>query len=154
MRAVKIENEAAMMLFGAALAGCITGQTSVHIAGPLGAGKTTLCRGIIRAMGHAGAVKSPTFTLVEPYEIQGRHIFHFDLYRLNDPRELEYIGVDEYFDAQSCCLIEWPERAAGQLPPHDLDIQIALLEQQREVYISANSQYGERICQQLTQKYI
>ncbi len=138
-------------MFGAALAACLTGQTSVHIAGPLGAGKTTLCRGIIRAMGHQGAVKSPTFTLVEPYEINGRHVFHFDLYRLNDPRELEYIGVDEYFGEESFCLVEWPERAAGQLPPQDVDIQIDIVGQMRDLHISANSLHGERICQQLEQ---
>ncbi len=142
-----------MLGFGAALAAGLSGRASIHIAGSLGAGKTTLCRGVIRALGYQGAVKSPTFTLVEPYEIDGQRIFHFDFYRLEDPKELDYIGIDEYFDAGSFCLIEWPERALGQLPGHDVEIQIDLVGQMRDLHFRANSRRGEQICQQLERAY-
>ncbi|MCO7224868.1 tRNA (adenosine(37)-N6)-threonylcarbamoyltransferase complex ATPase subunit type 1 TsaE [Pleionea sp. CnH1-48] len=97
----------------------------IYLLGELGAGKTTLVRGLLRSLGFEGSTKSPTYTLVEPYLVGGRHIFHFDLYRLADPEELEYIGVDEYFgEQQGLCLIEWPDKGQGWLPEPELIIHL------------------------------
>ena len=138
-----------MLGLGARLASLLHGEGVVHLSGGLGAGKTTLCRGILRAMGHSGAVKSPTFTLVEPYQILDSEVYHFDLYRLADPGELEYIGIDEYFGNNKLCLIEWSEKAIGYLPQHDLEITIDVLGEKRIIGVRSNSQSGEEICTQL-----
>ena len=142
-----------MLALGRHLAELLQGSGAVFISGSLGAGKTTLCRGLLHAMGHTGAVKSPTFTLVEPYEIQGVEVSHFDLYRLSDPGELDYIGIEEYFSGKGLCLVEWPEKAAGNLPQHDLDISIDVLGEKRNISIQAMSLDGETICESLAQIY-
>jgi tRNA threonylcarbamoyladenosine biosynthesis protein TsaE len=119
-----VHGEAAMLAFGAALAARLPAHGIVFLVGELGAGKTTLARGILRGLGFTGRVKSPTYTLVEPYGFSGIHVYHFDFYRINDPRELAFIGLDEILSSQALKLIEWPERAAGQLPEPDLVIHI------------------------------
>ena len=149
IQTIEIENENAMLAFGADLGDLLAGHGAGLISGDLGAGKTTLCRGLLHRMGHEGAVKSPTFTLVEPYEVNGRQVYHFDLYRLSHPDELDYIGIEEYFDGDALCLIEWPEKAAGSLPAHDLEIGIDVSGEKRNIQLRANSERGEKVCESL-----
>ncbi len=109
---------------GAALAR-VEGVRTVYLEGDLGAGKTTWVRGLLRALGHAGPVRSPTYTLVESYELDSGTILHFDLYRLGDPEELEYLGVRELHAPGALWLIEWPERGRGWLPEPDLRVRLS-----------------------------
>ena len=127
------QDEAALLAFGAELSDQFMNGGTVYLSGELGAGKTTLVRGILRARGYEGAVKSPTYTLVEPYELDGKTIYHFDLYRLGDPEELEYLGGRDYFTEKALCLVEWPEMAKGFLPEADLFIEIVYADQGRDV---------------------
>lgn len=100
------------------------GSAVVFLEGQLGAGKTTLVRGLLQAVGHTGAVKSPTYTLLEPYNVQGHEVYHFDLYRVNDPQELEFVGFDEIVDGPGLKLFEWAEKAHGWLPEPDVCVRI------------------------------
>ena len=126
--------------FGARLAECCRGGLLVFLHGDLGAGKTTLVRGLLRGLGYTGPVKSPTFTLIEPYHLTSRTVFHFDLYRVADPEELEYMGARDYFRERAVCLIEWPERASGWLTRPDLEVRLAYEADARRAYLSGKTE--------------
>lgn len=150
MNQLIILNADAMENLGAQLARhCLSG-TVIFLYGELGAGKTTLVRGFLRGLGHSGIVKSPTYTLVEPYEAVSPPVYHFDLYRLHDPDELEAMGIRDYFDKKAILVIEWPERAGQILPAPDLCCYIALLVDGREVELKALTERGHSILQQLS----
>lgn len=144
-----VADAAAMEALGAALARVIEGGLIVHLTGELGAGKTTLVRGVLRGLGHAGSVRSPTYTLVEPYELAGRRVYHLDLYRLADPEELEWIGIRDLLDADSLALIEWPERGGGVLPPADLVMALEYFGTGRRVTLTGHSDAGDRVIGQV-----
>ena len=134
-----------MLKLGVPLAACLAAGAVVYLQGDLGAGKTTLVRGIVQSLGHSGAVKSPTYTLVEPYELGELKVFHFDLYRLGDPEELEFIGIRDYFAEDSLALIEWPERGLGFLPPADLVVRIEREGTGRRLLFAADSERGREM---------
>lgn len=140
-----LENEAATVAIGNSLAQIIQQGAVLFLHGDLGAGKTTLTRGIVQGAGHNGKVKSPTYTLVEPYELELCSIYHFDLYRLGDPEELEYMGIRDYFSPSAICIIEWPEKGHGFIPLPDLNITMEYVEEQRKINIEAGSERGEAL---------
>jgi tRNA threonylcarbamoyladenosine biosynthesis protein TsaE len=140
---LKLPDHAATEALGAALASGARAGRVIHLRGDLGAGKTTLVRGLLRALGHAGRVKSPTYTLVEPYELSSLHFYHFDFYRLKNQEEWEQAGFREYFNPQALCAVEWPERAHGLLAPPDLDIELRFEGERRFARLSAHSALGE-----------
>ena len=139
--------EADTLDLGAALATAIAPGLVIYLVGELGAGKTTLARGLLRGLGFKGKVKSPTFTLVEVYEVSRLYLYHFDFYRFtgsNNSREFEETGFREYFNPQSVCIVEWPDKAAG-LPIADLKIELQVIEgaaSGRNVSIFADSEAG------------
>lgn len=130
--------------FGARIAAALPDVRLVYIRGPLGAGKTTLVRGLLRALGYHEPVKSPTFTLVEPYSFEGWSLYHFDLYRLNDPGELEFIGFRDYVQG-GVCVVEWPERGQPLLPLPDVDVMIQPNNGERRVRLVAHTPQGEAL---------
>jgi tRNA threonylcarbamoyladenosine biosynthesis protein TsaE len=145
-----LRGESAQEAFGGRLAAASgNGPLLVYLEGELGAGKTTLVRGFVRGLGHRGAVKSPTYTLVEPYEIDGRQVYHLDLYRVADPDELEYLGLREMLDEDAVLLIEWPERGAGWLPPPDLRIGIRHCAEGRELVVDPGGARGGAVVARL-----
>lgn len=133
---------------GAAGHGTLGGR--IFLSGDLGAGKTTLTRGLMRGYGVQGAVKSPTYTLVEPYEFDDCRLYHFDLYRLADPEEVEFLGVSEYFDEANLCVIEWAEKGKGYLPCPDLEIILGVEGPGRSICWEGRTAKGESIGHRLS----
>ena len=143
-------------VLGAALRTTGSGALVIGIEGELGAGKTTLVGGILAALGVTGAIRSPTYTLIEPYEAAGLQLYHIDLYRLNSAREVEALGIRDLLDARAVLLIEWPSRGAGALPTEDLSVAIeyqgstaAAGAQRRLLTAQAHSSAGDKLLEQI-----
>lgn len=139
-----LPDETATEAFGARLAKALEPGLIIHLSGELGTGKTALTRACLRALGYAGKVKSPTYTLVEPYSLSRLTLYHFDFYRLTEPREWLDAGFRDYFNAASICLVEWPEKAAD-LPAPDLRISLAYATPGRDLRVDALSPLGARV---------
>lgn len=146
---MKLELEAptvaAMEALGARLGAGIRHVQLVYLYGELGTGKTTLARGILRALGHTTVVKSPTFTLVEPYTFDGLTAYHFDLYRLKNSEELEFLGFRDYVKDNSVCLVEWADRGTGVLPTPDIDVVINKVDDKRTVALISHTKRGAKL---------
>jgi len=156
-----LEDEQATIAFGQTLVNLCTAGTNIYLYGDLGAGKTTLVRGLIQTFLPDVKVKSPTYTLVEDYDLKAstknpnklNHVYHFDLYRLGDPEELEYIGGRDYFSGDALCLVEWPQHGEGWLAKPDLDITIEYQADGRNVTLGTNSDNGKALSDKLKSKY-
>lgn len=144
-----LATEADTLALGGRLARALAPGMVVYLRGELGAGKTTLARGILRGLGYDGRVKSPTYTLVEVYEVSRLYLYHFDFYRLDDPLGWIDAGLREHFSVDTVCLVEWPEKAGGTLPPADLDIRLALVADRREIELFARTAAGRRCLEEL-----
>ena len=142
-RKFKLDNAEATEKFAAQIAKHINAPFFIALQGDLGAGKTTFARGFLQALGHNGNVKSPTYTILETYQLDNLTINHFDLYRLADPDELELIGAHEMFSGQNINLIEWPEQGKGWLPEMDLWINFQYFQDGRQVEVYANSEHAQ-----------
>ncbi|MDR1423007.1 MAG: tRNA (adenosine(37)-N6)-threonylcarbamoyltransferase complex ATPase subunit type 1 TsaE [Azoarcus sp.] len=142
---VQLADETATLVLGARLAAALAPGLKIWLEGDLGSGKTTLVRGVLRALGHAGTVKSPTYTLIEPYVISRIELYHFDFYRLDSPEEFLDAGLDEYFSGSGVCFVEWPRRAEPYLTAPDVIIALAAHDGGRRVMISARTETG-RTC--------
>lgn len=147
---LRLVDEAATLAAGRQLARGLGGGVIVTLHGDLGAGKTTLTRGVLAGLGHVGRVRSPTYTLVEPYELPTLAVYHFDLYRFADPAEWRDAGFAEYFGPHSLCLLEWPEKAQGCLPPADLAIHLDLDGDGRQLTVTALTPRGKQCLSILT----
>tara|TARA_R110002050_G_scaffold268113_1_gene410004 strand:+ start:57846 stop:58301 length:456 start_codon:yes stop_codon:yes gene_type:complete len=147
---IHLNNETATLELGQHIAKqCPSHHFVIHLEGDLGAGKTTFSRGFLRALGHQGNVKSPTYTLVERYDVAGRVVFHFDLYRLSDPEELDYLGLDDYFSDNALCLLEWAKQGGELLPKPDLLITFTYHQHARNADLLALSPAGLTLCKNL-----
>jgi tRNA threonylcarbamoyladenosine biosynthesis protein TsaE len=141
----------AQVAFGRRLAALLPPRLVVYLQGDLGTGKTTLTRGLLAGLGHEGAARSPTYTLLEPYELADRRLYHLDLYRLGDPEELEYLGLRDLLAEDAIWMVEWPERGLGVLPPADLRISIAYAADGRRLRISAVTASGQAVLDALAE---
>ena len=140
---LKLPDAAATVRLGAALAPGVAPGRVLHLCGELGTGKTTLVRGLLRALGVAGPVKSPTYAWVEPYTVSSLDLYHFDFYRFDDRNAWLSSGLADYFRADAACIVEWPERAGDVLPPPDLRVQLSYEGEARHAALTAHSAAGE-----------
>ena len=147
---IRLADEERQVVFGECLGKALAGRGRLYLEGELGAGKTTLTRGILRALGHVGAVKSPTYTLVEPYVLGERQIYHFDLYRLGDPEELEFIGGRDLFVDDALCIVEWPSQGRGWLPIADISLTLTLEDTGRMAHLEAHTEHGRAVIYSLS----
>ena len=146
--AVLLDDEAATLAAGARFSGCAGAGLVIFLHGDLGAGKTTFTRGFLRGLDFCGKVKSPTYTLVEPYNLADFTVYHFDLYRFIDQEEWEAAGFREYFNPHSICLIEWPEKAGHLLPEPDIHVHLTHYETKRKIQFFASTNQGEQCLNQ------
>jgi len=138
------QSEAQTLALGEALGRALAPGLLIFLRGVLGAGKTTFARGVLRGLGYRGKVKSPSFTLVELYELSRLYLYHFDFYRLDKPGSWQDAGLRDYFGTDAVCLVEWPENAAGTLPPPDIEARFALAGEARDIRLIAQSEAGRR----------
>lgn len=139
-----LPDEAATLAFGAELARALVPGLTIYLIGDLGAGKTTLTRGVLRGLGYNGKVKSPTYTLLELYTVSSLYLYHFDFYRFADPQEWVDAGFRDYFNADSVCIVEWPEKAGEFLPAPDLRIQLEAQQSGRSLHVHAETEAGKQ----------
>lgn len=147
--AINLPDEASTVAFAARLARAVKPGVVIYLRGDLGAGKTTLVRGLLQALGYQGRVKSPTYTLVEQYEAGRLNLRHFDLYRFRDPEEWESAGFRDEFDGQNICLVEWPEQADGLVPQADVEIIFEILPDGRNIVLCAHTKTGNECISKL-----
>ncbi|MDZ4263381.1 MAG: tRNA (adenosine(37)-N6)-threonylcarbamoyltransferase complex ATPase subunit type 1 TsaE [Pseudomonadota bacterium] len=151
MVTLTVADDPAMRALGARLALACPPSCVIYLVGELGAGKSTLARGFLRALGHVGTARSPTYTLVEPYELPERQIYHLDLYRLADPEELEFLGLRDWLAEDAILLVEWPQRGEGLLPAADLTVTLLYVGKARLVTLQATSAKGAEVVAVLAQ---
>jgi tRNA threonylcarbamoyladenosine biosynthesis protein TsaE len=146
---IHLEGESAQDAFGRRIARHLSPPCVIYLQGDLGTGKTTLVRGVLRGLGHAGPVRSPTYTLLEPYDLQTMELYHLDLYRLCDPEELELLGLRDLLEPTSVLFVEWPERGKGVLPQPDVRVLIRYAGEGRDLELIAVGSRGEELESQL-----
>lgn len=134
---------------GAALAAGLVAGLVIYLEGNLGAGKTTLVRGTLRALGYEGKVKSPTYTLIEPYTVSRLELYHFDFYRFNAPEEYLEAGLDEYFSGQGACLVEWPAKAEPYIANADIEVRLIVRNPGRTIEVTALTETGRKCVQNM-----
>ncbi len=149
MHEIDLANEDATLAFGAQLAQALMPGLTIYLEGDLGAGKTTLTRGVLRGLGYTGKVKSPTYTLLELYTISSLYLYHFDFYRFADPQEWVDAGFRDYFNSDSVCIVEWPEKAGEFLPTPDLRIEISAQQSGRSLHVHAETEAGKQCLMRL-----
>jgi tRNA threonylcarbamoyladenosine biosynthesis protein TsaE len=139
-------DEAGLQELAGQLASVLQPPLCLYLHGDLGAGKTTFVRALLHALGYSGRVKSPTYGILEQYELESCTVLHLDLYRLNDAAELDFLGLADLFDANTLLLVEWPRHGQGRLPAADIDLFIEHAGEQRRVSLMAHSSSGNVLC--------
>ena len=149
-----LATEAETLDLGIRLGHTLTPGLVIYLHGELGAGKTTLARGILRGLGYPGKVKSPTYTLVELYKVSRLYLYHFDFYRLEDPLGWIDAGFREHFTSANVCMVEWPEKARGTLPAADIEVHLAIVADERDIELVAHTDAGRQCLTQLAARYL